>query len=82
MVLVWRGTNIATRAPDLFGMLVAMGVTTLLGIQAVINLGVVCGMLPAKGLVLPFMSYGASAATVHVICVGLLLRVGMEGESK
>ncbi len=79
MVLVWRGTNIAARAPDLFGTLVAMGITTMLGMQAVINLGVVCGMLPAKGLVLPFMSYGASAATVHVICVGLLLRVGLEG---
>lgn len=78
-IVIWRGTHIANRAPDLFGMLLAMGVTTLLGVQAVINLGVVVGWLPAKGLVLPLMSYGASAVTVHMICVGLLLRVGMEG---
>jgi cell division protein FtsW len=81
MVVVWRGTHIASRAPDLFGQLVAMGVTTLLGMQAIINLGVVCGWLPAKGLVLPFLSYGASAVTVHIICVGLLLRIGLEGRS-
>lgn len=81
MIFVWRGVHIANRAPDLFGTLVAMGVTTVLGMQAIINLGVVCGLLPAKGLVLPFLSYGASAATVHVLCVGLLLRIGLEGES-
>ncbi len=79
LLLVWRGTHIATRAPDLFGNLVAMGCTSLLGMQAIINLGVVVGWLPAKGLVLPFMSYGASAVTVHVLCVALLLRVGLEG---
>lgn len=81
MIVIWRGTYIASRAPDLFGQLVAMGVTGLLGMQAIINLGVVCGWLPAKGLVLPFLSYGASAVTVHVICIGLLLRVGLEGRS-
>lgn len=80
LMLLWRGTHIATRAPDLFGNLVAMGCTALLGMQAVINLGVVVGWLPAKGLVLPFMSYGASAVTVHVLCIALLLRVGLEGD--
>lgn len=81
VVIIWRGTRIASRAPDLFGLLVAMGVTTLLGSQAIINLGVVVGMLPAKGLVLPFMSYGATAATVHLMCIGFLLRVSLEGTS-
>ena len=79
VVLVWRGLRIAERARDLYGMLVASGLTTLLGMQAVINLGVVVGFLPAKGLVLPFLSYGASAITVHTVCVAMLLRIGREG---
>ena len=80
-VLIWRGITIATRSPDLFGTLVATGLTGILGMQTCINLGVVVGWLPAKGLVLPFMSYGASAVTVHVMAVGLLLRIGMQGHA-
>jgi len=80
VLVIWRGAHISARAPDLFGHLVGMGVTTLLAWQAIINLGVVVGWLPAKGLVLPFMSYGASAIVVHVLCVGFLLRIGMEGQ--
>lgn len=77
-LVLWRGTVIAQRATDLYGMLVAVGVTALLTSQVCINAGVVGGLLPAKGLVLPFMSYGASAAVVHTLCIGLLLRVHME----
>lgn len=76
--VIWRGSLIAARAVDLFGNLLAMGVTTLLASQAIINLGVVVGLVPPKGLVLPFFSYGASAVMIHLICVGLLLRVSME----
>lgn len=77
-VLVWRGLLVAQRAPDLFGLLVAVGITTLLAAQVAINLGVVCGLLPAKGLVLPFLSYGASAIVIHCICIGILLRISQE----
>ncbi|MCB9687223.1 MAG: putative lipid II flippase FtsW [Alphaproteobacteria bacterium] len=77
--LVWRAATIARRAPDLYGLLIAIGIGAMFGAQALINLGVVGGMMPAKGLVLPFLSYGASAAVVHTACVGLLIRVGMEG---
>ncbi len=76
--LVWRGTVIANRATDLFGMLVAVGITAMFAAQAIINIGVVGGTLPAKGLVLPFLSYGASAVLVHTLCVGMLLRVSLE----
>jgi cell division protein FtsW len=76
--LVWRSFVVAGRASDLFGTLVATGIAAMFGAQAVINLGVVGGMLPAKGLVLPFLSYGASAAVVHMTCIGLLLRIGLE----
>jgi cell division protein FtsW len=46
--------------------------------QTVVNLGVIVGWVPPKGLVLPFLSYGASAVMIHVVCVALLLRVGLE----
>jgi cell division protein FtsW len=77
-VVLWRGSTIASRAPDLFGTLLAAGVTALLAAQVLVNLGVVAGFVPNTGLVLPFLSYGASAAVVHVVCIGLLLRVGLE----
>ncbi|MFK7927213.1 MAG: putative lipid II flippase FtsW [Myxococcota bacterium] len=80
LVLVWRGFGIAARSRSLFGTLVAAAITTLLASQAIINLGVVVGWMPAKGLVLPFMSYGASAVLAHLICIGLLLRVSMQTE--
>ena len=76
--LIWRGLVIAQRATDLFGMLVATGLTTMFAAQAIINMGVVAGLVPPKGLVLPFLSYGASAAMFHTLCVGILLRVALE----
>lgn len=76
--LIWRGMVIARRADTLFGMLVATGITAMFAAQAIINIGVVGGVMPAKGLVLPFLSYGASAALCHGMCVGMLLRIGME----
>lgn len=80
--LVWRGMVIAQRASTLFGMLVATGISAMFAAQAIINVGVVGGVLPAKGLVLPFLSYGASAALVHAACVGLLLRISMEARAR
>jgi len=82
LVLTWRGFAIAAGASDLFGAMVASALTTILACQEVINLGVVVGWMPAKGLVLPFMSYGASAVVAHLLCVGLLLRVGMESSER
>ncbi len=79
LVLVWRGSVIASRASDLFGILLASGVTALFAAQALVNLGVVVGWVPNKGLVLPLLSYGASAAMVHLIGLGLLQRVGLQG---
>lgn len=78
IALVWRASIIARRSADLFGLFAAMGIGAMFGAQAIINLGVVGGLLPAKGLVLPFLSYGASAAVVHTACVGLLLRISLE----
>ncbi len=78
VMLVWRCFQVALRAPDLFGMLAAAGVGTMLAAQAIINIGVVGGLLPAKGLVLPFVSYGASAAVVNVVAVAVVLKVALQ----
>jgi len=75
--MVWRGFVISGRAKDLFGMLVAVGLSTMFAAQAIINMGVVAGLVPPKGLVLPFLSYGASAALFHTMCIGILLRISM-----
>lgn len=82
MAFLYRGVRIATEAVDLFGRLVASALTAMLAANAVINLGVVVGMVPAKGLVFPFLSYGASAVVVHLVSVGLLLRISMETRAR
>jgi cell division protein FtsW len=77
VLLVWRGYAIAARATDLYGALVAAALSTLLASQAVVNLAVLVGWAPPKGLVLPFLSYGASAVVAHLLCVAVLLRISI-----
>lgn len=73
--LVWRGFIIAFNAPDLFGTFVAFGLTLLIGIQAVVNLGVVTGLFPTKGLPLPFISHGGTSLIVCLAGSGILLNI-------
>lgn len=75
LVLVWRGIRIALQAKDLFGTYLAMGATMIIGLQAFINAGVVMGLLPTKGLTLPFISCGGSSLLANFICIGILLSV-------
>lgn len=76
---VWRGLTVARRAPDLFGALLAGTFTIALTGQAALNIGVALGVVPPKGLVLPFVSYGPSAMIVNLAIVGILLSVSREG---
>lgn len=75
MLLVARGMQIATKAPDLFGKLLAFGVTTLLGLQIALNLAVVSNTIPVTGISLPLFSYGGSAIITTFIALGLLASV-------
>jgi cell division protein FtsW len=75
MLLVWFGIQTALAAPDRFAMLLAGGITTWFGVQAVINLGGVTGLMPVTGLTLPFFSAGGSSLFVSMTAAGLLLNV-------
>jgi cell division protein FtsW len=74
-VLIWRGLRIGLRAADPFGAYLALGITVLLATQTLVNLGVVTGLLPTKGLPLPFISFGGSALLMTMLATGVLLNI-------
>ena len=75
MAIVWRGIHIALSTRNRFGSMLAFGIASLIGIQAIINIGVVTGSLPTKGLTLPFMSFGGTSMLISMISVGILLNI-------
>jgi cell division protein FtsW len=75
VTLTWCGFRISARAPDPFGMLLGAGITFLIGFQAFVNIAVVTGVFPNKGLPLPFISYGGSSLILMLGCVGVLLSI-------
>jgi cell division protein FtsW len=75
LVLAWRGYRAAMRAPDVFSGLLATGLTTMIVIQAAINIGVVTATLPVTGITLPFISYGGSSLVLSLAGVGVLLNI-------
>lgn len=75
VVFVWRGLRVGLRAPDAFGAYLALGITLLIATEMLVNLGVVTGLLPTKGLPLPFMSFGGSALLVTMLSTGVLLNI-------
>lgn len=75
---MWRGLRAASRAPDDFGMLLAVGLTTMVVFQAFVNIGVVVGIFPTKGLPLPFLSAGGSSLIVCMASTGILLNLTRE----
>ncbi|MBU4484910.1 putative lipid II flippase FtsW [bacterium] len=74
-LFIYRGTLTAIKAPDKFGKFLAIGITLIVGLQAILNFGVVMGLLPTKGMVLPFISYGGSALLVSMLASGILLNI-------
>ena len=81
MLFIWRGVVIAMKAQDIFGSLIAIGVTTMIGLQAVINLAVVTNTIPVTGMPLPFFSYGGSAMIANLMAIGLLLSVSRNSKA-
>ena len=74
-VLIWRGITISMKAPDMFGSLLAAGITSMIAIQVLINIAVVTSSMPVTGMALPFFSYGGTALIIILAAVGILLSV-------
>jgi cell division protein FtsW len=74
-LLVFAGIRVAARAPDVFGRLLAAGIVSWFGLQALVNLGAVTGLLPITGVPLPFVSYGGSSLVVSLAAIGILWNI-------
>lgn len=82
MVLVWRGIKIAMNAPDRFGMLLASGITVMIGLQVILNVAVVTSSMPATGVILPFISYGGNALWLFMIAAGIMLNISRHNKTE
>ena len=76
-IMLMRGIRIARHAQDRFGSFLAMGITVTLGLQVCINMGVALGLLPTKGLTLPFLSYGGTSLLINMAAVGIMMNIGV-----
>jgi cell division protein FtsW len=79
-IFLWRGMRVSWRTEDLFGRYLAVGITSMVVLQAFINISVVLGMMPTKGIPLPLVSYGGSSLFVTLACVGVLLNITKQAE--
>jgi cell division protein FtsW len=79
-IFLWRGIRTAMRTQDMFGRFLAVGISSMVVVQAFINVSVVLGLMPTKGIPLPFISYGGSSLFVTLACVGILLNVSKQAE--
>jgi len=81
-VITWRGLRIALGAPDRFGCFLALGLTTMIALQALVNMSVVLGLLPTKGIPLPFVSAGGSSLLINLLAMGILLNVSQHAQAE
>jgi cell division protein FtsW len=82
ILIIWRGISIAKNADDSFGSFLATGITSAIAIQVCTNMGVSLGLLPTKGLTLPFLSYGGTSLLVNMASIGLLMNIGTRSHNQ
>jgi cell division protein FtsW len=78
VVIAWRGLRASLLAPDRFGSLLALGLTLMISLQALVNMSVVIGLLPTKGIPLPLVSNGGSSLIVNLVAMGILLNISQQ----
>jgi cell division protein FtsW len=81
-VIAWRGLRTAVRAPDGFGAFLATGITMMIVLQAFVNISVVLGLMPTKGITLPLVSHGGSSLLASLIGIGVLLNISQHVETE
>ena len=81
-IFIWRGVLIAMKSPDMFGSLIAIGITAQIAIQVIINIAVVTSSMPATGMSLPFFSYGGTSLFILLCEMGILLNISKAGAKK
>ena len=81
-VITWRGLRVSLRAPDSFGAFLALGLTTMVAVQALVNISVVLGLMPTKGIPLPFVSAGGSSLLINLVGMGILLNVSQHAATE
>lgn len=79
---VWRGIMVAMKAKDVYGSLLAVGITSVIAVQSLINIAVVTGSMPVTGVPLPFISYGGSSLVINMTAMGILLNISRQTEGK
>ena len=79
-IFLYRGVRTAVRIDDMFGKFLAVGITAMVVVQALFNISVVLAMMPAKGIPLPFISYGGSSLFITLASVGVLLNITQQAE--
>ena len=82
IVLIWRGFKVAMEAKDTYGMLLALGITSVIAIQTIINIAVVTGSMPVTGVPLPFISYGGTSLAITMTAMGILLNISRQRKVK
>jgi cell division protein FtsW len=82
LVLIIKCLQLAIKVKDLFGTYLVVGITVMIGFQALINMLVVMGLLPTKGLTLPFLSYGGSSLLLNMICIGILMNITAQNQGE
>ena len=80
LLLLWRGITVALRTKDSFGSLLAVGITLMIVVQALVNIAICLGMMPVTGITLPFISYGGTSLVISLTSVGILLNISKYGD--
>lgn len=79
---IWRGIRVAMKACDVYGTLLAVGITSIIAVQAIINIAVVTGSMPVTGVPMPFISYGGTSLVINMMAMGILLNISRQIKGK